>query len=224
MMQEKKFRLLIFDWDGTLMDSANKISSCFQAAAHDCGLPVPQRELVEIQIGLSLEKAWDNILNEQGVATSPELLQRATKRYRDYFLEIDQTPMPLYAGVAQGIKQLERAGYLLAVATGKARRGLQRALLETDLERHFVYSRCVDEAFSKPHPKMLLDILDYCACDANEALMIGDTHYDMQMAINAGVPGLAVSYGVHPEAQLRPLASEGCVSSFGALMDRLSRT
>lgn len=220
-MKTKPYRLLVFDWDGTLMDSANKISSCFQAAARDCGLPVPGRELVEIQIGLSLEKAWENIFNALDVVTEHGQIERATNRYRDYFLDIDQTPMPLYEGVVDGIQQLDRAGYLLAIATGKARRGLQRAIVETELEKNFVYSRCVDEAFSKPHPKMLLDILEYCGCEPKQALMIGDTTYDMEMAANAGVDGLAVTYGVHPESQLWPLASKGCVTSFSAVMKAL---
>ncbi len=220
-MPERRHNLLIFDWDGTLMDSANKIVRCFQAAAEDCQLPVPERLLVEIQIGLSLEKAWSNIFAALKIEESPDLLKRATLRYRDYFLDIDQTPMPLYEGVVEGIEQLEQAGYLLTIATGKARRGLERALAETQLAPHFMYSRCVDEAFSKPHPKMLLDILDYCGCEAGQALMIGDTSYDMQMAINAGVDGLAVSYGVHAQADIQPLASEGCVASFSEVMDRL---
>lgn len=218
-MKTEPYRLLVFDWDGTLMDSANKISSCFQAAARDCSLPVPGHELVEIQIGLSLEKAWENIFKALGVMDEPGLVVRATNRYRDYFLNIDQTPMPLYEGVVEGIQLLDQAGYMLAIATGKARQGLQRALLETELEKNFVYSRCVDEAHSKPHPKMLLDILEYCGCEPGQALMIGDTTYDMEMAANAGVDGLAVTYGVHPESQLRPLASEGCVASFSAVMD-----
>lgn len=217
-MSDTSYRLLVFDWDGTLMDSANRISSCFQAAARDCGLPKPARELVEIQIGLSLEKAWSNIFEALDVLDEPGLVERASNRYRDYFLEIDQTPMPLYAGVLEGIQRLDHTGYLLAIATGKARRGLQRALLDTELEKHFVYSRCVDEAYSKPHPKMLLDILEYCGCEPEQTLMIGDTTYDMEMAANAGVDGLAVTYGVHPESQLRPLASMGCVGSFSAVM------
>lgn len=220
-MKTKPYRLLVFDWDGTLMDSANKISSCFQAAALDCGLPVPARELIEIQIGLSLEKAWENIFKALDIDAEPGLLERATDRYRDYFLDIDQTPMPLYEDVVEGIQQLDQAGYLLAIATGKARRGLQRALIETELEKNFVYSRCVDEAYSKPHPKMLQDILAFCGCEPEQALMIGDTTYDMQMAVNAGVDGLAVTYGVHPESQLRPLASKGCVASFSAVMNAL---
>jgi len=217
----RQYSLLIFDWDGTLMDSARKIVRCFQAAARDCELLVPSAGLVEHQIGLTLEIAWSNILASQGVREDPVLLQRASDRYRDYFLEIDQTPMPLYEGVIEGIRALEADGYLLAIATGKARRGLQRALRETDLEKHFVYSRCADEAFSKPHPRMLLDILDFCGCDAKSALMVGDTSYDMEMARNAGVDGLAVSYGVHAKEMLEPLSKLEMAASFNEVMRRI---
>jgi phosphoglycolate phosphatase len=221
-MTECRHALIIFDWDGTLMDSERKIVNCFQAAAQDCDLPVPDGALVAHQIGLTLEKAWINIFSSQGVNTMPETVERASDCYRDYFLEIDHTPMPLYDGVVEGIRELEQAGYLLAIATGKARRGLQRALAETDLQKHFVTSRCADEAYSKPHPKMLQDILEYCGCEANRALMVGDTTYDMQMAINANMDGLAVSYGVHARDELEPLASRGCAADFAEVLSLLN--
>jgi phosphoglycolate phosphatase len=215
--------LLIFDWDGTLMDSANKIVSCFQAAAFDCGLPVPDTKLVEYQIGLTLEIAWSNILSSMGVPAEPGQFKRASDRYRDHFLELDQTPMPLYQGVVEGIQQLEEAGYLLAIATGKARRGLDRALDETDLRKHFVTTRCADEAYSKPHPKMLLDILEFCGCEADQALMVGDTTYDMDMARNAEMDSLAVAYGVHAEADLLPLATRGCAADFAGVLSNIEQ-
>lgn len=220
-MKNSAYPLLIFDWDGTLMDSTQKIVRCFQAAAADCGLPLPTEALIKNQIGLSLNKAWLVMFAQLGVAEDPALLERASQRYRDHFFGIDQTPMPLYAGVAQGVKALEDAGYMLAIATGKARRGLTHALQNSGIEANFVTSRCADEAYSKPHPQMLFDVLEFCGYEANQALMIGDTIYDMQMAQNAGMDSLAVSYGVQPEALLGPLASEGCVPSFAALMERL---
>lgn len=215
--------LLIFDWDGTLMDSAKKIVTCFQAAAIDCDLPVPDRKLVEHQIGLTLEIAWSNILSSMSVPANPSLFKRVNDRYRDHFLELDQTPMPLYEGVVEGIQQLGESGYLLAIATGKARRGLDRALDETDLRKYFVTTRCADEAFSKPHPKMLLDILGFCGCEAEQALMVGDTTYDMDMARNAGMDGLAVAYGVHAETDLLPLATLGCAADFAGVLSNIER-
>ncbi|MEE9447762.1 MAG: HAD-IA family hydrolase [Arenicellales bacterium] len=213
----KKYKLIIFDWDGTLMDSAAKIVACFQAAARDLKLPVPKASLVEIQIGLSLEKAWANILTQQEQAFDEAYLLRASERCRDYFLGMDQTPMPLYAGVEAGLTALNSAGYLLAVATGKVRRGLSHVLDETGLAPYFVYTRCGDEAFSKPHPQMVLDCLDFCGGEAQEAIVVGDTTYDMQMAKNAGVDSLAVSYGVYDASILRPLASMECVDDFKAV-------
>ena len=220
-MVSARHSLIVFDWDGTLMDSAGKIVACFQAAARDLDLPVPDAALIEHQIGLTLEIAWSNVFASLRLGETPALLKSASERYRDYFLEIDTTPMPLYSGVKEGLQQLEDAGYLLAVATGKARRGLQRALQGTDLHTHFVYTRCADESHSKPHPQMLLDTLDFCGCEADRALMVGDTTYDMQMARNAGIDGLAVSYGVHPEQRLRPLASMGCAASFTEVIERI---
>jgi phosphoglycolate phosphatase len=221
--RDQPHSLLIFDWDGTLMDSANKIVTCFQAAATDCGLPVPDTKLVEHQLGLTREIAWSNILSAMAVPADPGLYKSASDRYRDYFLELDQTPMPLYEGVVEGIQQLEEAGYLLAIATGKARRGLDRALGETDLRKHFVTTRCADEAFSKPHPKMLLDILEFCGCEAEQALMVGDTTYDMDMARNAGMDGLAVAYGVHAETELLPLATLGCAADFAGVLSNIDQ-
>lgn len=218
-MSRGRYPLIVFDWDGTLMDSTLKIVTCFQAAAHDCGFPEPARALVERQIGLSLQQAWSNIFVAQKLEQRADALEAAVKRYRDYFLEIDQTPMPFYSGVIEGIRALDAAGYLLTIATGKARVGLQRALSDTDLQKHFVYSRCADETFSKPHPQMLLDILDYCGCEAHQALMIGDTSYDMQMASNAEVDSLAVSYGVSSHAELEPLSTRGCAANFPEVLE-----
>ena len=215
----EQYRLIIFDWDGTLMDSAAKIVACFQAAARDLELPEPGSDLVERQIGLSLELAWKNILEVTGETADAKQLASAVSRYRDYFLEIDQTPMPFYEGVEEGIRSLDESGFLLAIATGKARVGLQRSLRETDLERHFVYSRCGDEAFSKPHPQMLLDTLEFCGCEPGQALMIGDTVYDLQMAANAGVDSLAVGYGVQESERLVPMATLGCAGSFNEVVN-----
>lgn len=222
-MSTGDFSLIIFDWDGTLMDSVHKIVTCFQAAARDCDLPIPEAGLVEHQIGLTLEIAWSNILTSLGVVVTSAGLRRASERYRDYFLEIDQTPMPLYEGVVEGLQSLEDAGYLLAVATGKARRGLQRALQENDLQKHFVYTRCADESHSKPHPQMLLDTLDFCGCEADKSLMVGDTTYDLQMASNAGVNSMAVNYGVHSRDVLEPLATRGCAENFSEVTETILR-
>jgi phosphoglycolate phosphatase len=137
-----------------------------------------------------------------------------TDRYRIHFLEQDNTPMPLFPGVHAGLTALAGQGFLLAVATGKSRRGFERVLEETGTRELFVASRCADEAFSKPHPRMLEEILETTGVAAGRAIMVGDTVYDMQMAGNANVPGLGVSYGVHPREQLLAHGALACMDSF----------
>jgi len=206
----RQFDLIIFDWDGTLMDSEAKIVRCMQAAAVDVGIPDPGTAAIRDIIGLGLNEAMQVLFPEQAPVRRAELVER----YRRHFLELDATDMPLFPGVPQGLTQLTQQGYLLAIATGKARRGLNRVLDDTGMSHLFVSSRCADEAFSKPHPKMLEDILDDTGVDAGRALMVGDTVYDMEMACNAKVAGLAVSYGVHARERLLDCGALACLNSF----------
>jgi len=206
----RQFDLIVFDWDGTLMDSEAKIVRCMQAAAVDVDIPDPGAAAIRDIIGLGLNEAMQVLFPEQAPARRTELVER----YRRHFLELDTTGMPLFPGVAQGLAQLTQQGYLLAVATGKARRGLDRVLDDTGLRHLFASSRCADEAFSKPHPQMLEDILDQTGVDAGRALMVGDTVYDMEMARNAKVAGLAVSYGVHARERLLDRGALACLDSF----------
>ncbi|MBS1235574.1 MAG: family hydrolase [Proteobacteria bacterium] len=206
----RQFDLIIFDWDGTLMDSEAKIVRCMQAAAVDVGIPDPGTAAIRDIIGLGLNEAMQVLFPEQAPVRRAELVER----YRRHFLELDATDMPLFPGVPQGLTQLTQQGYLLAIATGKARRGLNRVLDDTGMSHLFVSSRCADEAFSKPHPKMLEDILDDTGVDAGRALMVGDTVYDMEMARNAKVAGLAVSYGVHARERLLDCGALACLNSF----------
>jgi phosphoglycolate phosphatase len=206
----RQFDLIVFDWDGTLMDSEAKIVRCMQAAATDVGIPDPGVEAVRDIIGLGLNEAMQVLFPEHFSAHKAELVGR----YRQHFLELDNTDMPLFPGVTQGLSQLTEQGYLLAIATGKARRGLNQVLDETGMRHLFASSRCADEAFSKPHPKMLEDILEETGVDAERALMVGDTIYDMEMARNAKVAGLAVSYGVHARDRLLGCGALACLDSF----------
>jgi phosphoglycolate phosphatase len=206
----RAYDLLIFDWDGTLMDSAAKIVRCFSAATADLGVSDPGEAAIRNIIGLGLDEALHSLLPSHDAATR----RSVAERYRDYFLGLDKTESTLFPGVSEGLRGLSERGYLLAIATGKARRGLTRALGETELAPLFVASRCADEAFSKPHPKMLHDILDQTGVDARRALMIGDTVYDMEMARSAGVDGLGVSYGVHERERLLEHAPRAVVDSF----------
>jgi len=206
----RQFDLIVFDWDGTLMDSEAKIVRCMQAAAIDVDIPDPGVAAIRDIIGLGLSEAMQVLFPEQ----TPDRRTDLVERYRQHFLELDKTGMPLFPDVTQGLTQLSQQGYRLAIATGKARRGLDRVLDETGLRHLFVSSRCADEAFSKPHPQMLEDILGHTGVDAGRALMVGDTVYDMEMARSAKVAGLAVSYGVHARDRLLGCGALACLDSF----------
>lgn len=208
----KQFDLLVFDWDGTLMDSAGAIVYSIQAASRDVGLQVPSESEARHIIGLGL--------NEAIAALFPELPHSdygaLVDRYRHYYLSQD-AEIPLFVGVTETIAALHEEGFLLAVATGKGRRGLDRVLEQTGLGRYFHGSRCADECFSKPHPCMLLEIMDELGVPQAKTLMIGDTSHDLQMAINAGVPAVGVGYGAHPRESLMTLSPLACADDFGAL-------
>lgn len=210
MTGSKPYQLLIFDWDGTLMDSAEKIVRCFTRAAADCGLPEPGAERGARVIGLGLLEAVTALFPE----ADEQRCREVAARYREYFLELDDTPMPLFPSVRESLHDLRARGYLLAVATGKSRRGLDRVFAETGLGRLFSVSRCADETRSKPHPQMLHEILETTGVVAGDALMIGDTTYDMAMAEAAGMDRLAVSYGAHPVADLLPHGPLACLNTF----------
>lgn len=202
--------LIIFDWDGTLMDSIAKIVRCFNAALEDAGVAGPGEDAIRHVIGLGLGEAVAELLPAADAATCGEVVER----YRQHFLHLDQTGMELFPGVRAGLEDLAAQGYLLAIATGKARRGLERVLRDTGTAHLFCATRCADEAFSKPHPKMLEDILEQTGFTAGQALMVGDTTYDMQMARHAGMDGLAVTYGVHGRELLAQHAPLACLDSF----------
>ncbi len=202
--------LIIFDWDGTLMDSIAKIVRCFSAAFEDAGVRGPGDDAIRHVIGLGLGEAVAELLPQADAATRDEVVER----YRRHFLHLDQTGMELFPGVRAGLEDLAAQGYLLAIATGKARRGLERVLRDTGTAHLFCATRCADEAFSKPHPKMIEDILEQTGFAAGQALMVGDTTYDMQMARHAGIDGLAVTYGVHGRELLAQHAPLACLDSF----------
>lgn len=195
----KQFDLIVFDWDGTLVDSTHAIVESILGASEDAGLPLPTAEAARGIIGLELHAAiaalFDGITEEQ--------VRFVAERYRYHFLVRDHA-IPLFEGVADAIEQLAGEGFMLSVATGKTRRGLDRAMTNTELKPHFLASRCADECFSKPHPQMLQELMDELDVTPDRTLMIGDTSYDLQMAQNAGVSSLAVSYGAQPLESLLP--------------------
>jgi phosphoglycolate phosphatase len=203
----RPFKLLVFDWDGTLMDSATTIVHAMQAACRDLSLPVPTDDQARHVIGLGLHDALFYLLPELDSAEYPRL----GERYGYHYMRTEDTTL-LFPGTAEALRQLRSEGYLLAVATGKGRRGLDRVLERTGLRDAFDATRCSDEAFSKPHPAMLNDLLDMLDVTPEAALMIGDTTHDLEMARNAGVAGAGVAYGAHPRAALEALQPVVCVN------------
>lgn len=214
-----RFKLIVFDWDGTLMDSEARIVACLQAAFRDVGEPSPSRERARNIIGLGLNEAMAVLWSEAGIADR----QRVVDRYRLHFLGADPTPSVLFQGVRETIDWLGKRGYLLAVATGKSRRGLNESLATTELAQAFHATRCADETLSKPNPEMLLQIMDELGVGASETLMVGDTEYDLQMAQNAGASALAVCYGVHEPERLLRLEPLDCLSSLSDMPRWLER-
>jgi phosphoglycolate phosphatase len=192
------YDLVIFDWDGTLMDSTRMIARSLQAACRDVGVAVPSQSEALFVIGLNLTDTFARVapgLDAAGQA-------RLAERYRHHFLA-GEHEAPLYDGVPEMLSELHAGGRRLAVATGKARRGLDRVLEQTGLRRWFEATRCADEGFAKPHPGMLLRLLDITGVEPRRALMVGDTTHDLELAANAGVDAVAVSYGAHPPELLR---------------------
>lgn len=211
--------LLIFDWDGTLIDSTGKIVRCMQAAIADQGLSPLADDTVRNIIGLGLPEALRTLFPE----ADPQVLQRLRDSYATHFVEADRMPCDLFPEVQETLNALRQRGCLLAVATGKSRRGLDRVLGNLGMASYFDATRCADETRSKPDPQMLYELLDELGKEPHQALMVGDTEYDLAMANAAGMPGVAVRYGAHaPErlARHRPIAE---LERFGELLELLER-
>ncbi|HVT59979.1 MAG TPA: HAD-IA family hydrolase [Thermoanaerobaculia bacterium] len=196
------YRLLVFDWDGTLMDSVATIVECARAAFRDLGIGELTEATVRGTVGLGLRETVETLCP----GCDQELFLRVAECYRRlWFATYRELPL-LFPGVAEMLDELAGQGYLLAVATGKSRRGLDHDLASTGLAARFHSTRTADEARSKPHPQMLLDILDDLAVAAAAAVMIGDTTYDLEMARSAGTDAVAVLSGTQTRRQLEPLA------------------
>lgn len=202
-------KLIVFDWDGTLMDSEARIVACMRAAIEETGLADRSDAELRNIIGLGLREALQTLYPDDNDETYEVLVNH----YRYHFLEVNETPSTLFEGTETLLRDLQAEGHFLAIATGKGRQGLDKVLDETGLGDLFDFTRCADEAFSKPHPQMLIDIMDNLGIEASSTLMIGDTEYDIHMAHNAGVDALAVSYGVHEKTRLLSTNPLDCVDS-----------
>lgn len=192
----RQYDLIVFDWDGTLMDSTAHIAHAIQNACKELELPIPSKTQARYVIGLGLAEAMSHTCPE----LPPERYQEMVAAYRKYYLTNES--VELFDGVKEGLASLKDTGAQLAVATGKSRAGLNRVLRETELGQYFDSTRTVDECHSKPHPDMLEQLTDELGADPQRTLMIGDTSHDLQMAINARTHSVGVSYGAHSLAEL----------------------
>lgn len=214
-----KYQCLIFDWDGTLMDSADTIVRSLQSAARDLSLPVPHEEEVKNIIGLELTQAIQRLFPTYNDGVIANIRQC----YADHFLENNaMQPSQLFEGVQEGLAQLHGAGYRLAIATGKSRKGLDRVLPYSGVATFFHASRCADETASKPAPDMLHELMRELDVNEQQTLMIGDTEFDMEMAQRAAVDRVAVSYGAHHMDRLVKYQPRLCVNRFEQLLEWLS--
>ena len=199
------YQLVIFDWDGTVMDSTGRIIACMHQAGADLCLPVLEDDAVREIIGLGLPEALRTLY--PGIGDRD--LERMRERYAVHFVAAEASPSRLYPGARETLAALRGAGLRLAVATGKSRKGLDRVWASSGLGDSFDASRCADETHSKPHPAMVTELLTELGVAPERALVVGDTSFDLQMARDAGVDRVAVSYGAHPVDRLmnfHPLA------------------
>jgi phosphoglycolate phosphatase len=207
-----RYRLIVFDWDGTLVDSTATIATSIQWACRDLGYPEPDDRAARYVIGLGLGDAIRHV----APALAEADFRLLSERYRHHYLA-REPEIPLFAGVVEMLDELRDAGCLLGIATGKTRKGLDRALTATGLTAHFQATRCADEGAPKPRPDMLLHLMSSLEVEPEETLMIGDTTHDIELARNAGVDAVAAAYGAHGAADLAVASPLAVVASVGEL-------
>jgi phosphoglycolate phosphatase len=218
MIVPARVRFIVFDWDGTLMDSESQIVSCLHGALADLGLELLSDDTVRNVIGLGLREAVDM------------LVPGRDERFRDAFVAayrrhwFAHEGSSLFQGATELLDWLQGQGFLLGIATGKARNGLVRVLAQTGLTGRFDATRCADETLSKPHPRMLQELMSQVGVSGTQTLMVGDTEYDMEMASLAGAGKVAVRSGVHSEERLLRHAPLACLDRVTDLPDWMTRT
>lgn len=208
-----KAKVVVFDWDGTLVDSVEHIAESLHQAATELGYPAREREAYRDIIGLgmveALEKLYPGISRDQ--------MNSIREGYARYFFSKVTTPQNVFAGMADVVSDIRGAGLGCSVATGKSRRGLDVALVSSGLGEHFDITRCADETRSKPDPRMLEEIVRFYNIDPSEAVMIGDTRYDLDMAQRIGMPSIGVEWGVHKRDVLSEYAPHAVVDTVADL-------
>ena len=215
-MNLRNFDLIAFDWDGTLFDSTQIITRCIQAAVKDVGGTVPTDKAAGYVIGMGLTQA----LAHAAPDVPPDKYPLLGERYR-YHYQLRAHDLSLFDGVLALLKALKERGYLLAVATGKSRQGLDEVLQTVQLKSLFDASRTADKTAGKPDPKMLHELMTELGCVPERTLMVGDTTHDLQMAMNARCPSLAVSYGAHEPSAFATLKPLHVAHSVGDMHDWL---
>ncbi len=216
--KERRYELVVWDWDGTIMDSTPTIVQCIQQACRDLDFPVPEDSIASHVIGLGVHDSLRRVVPSIDPAHFPKLVDR----FRFHYLAKDHE-LHLFQGMRELLEDLKTQGFMLGVATGKPRRGLDRSLRHHQLGHIFHDTRTADESFSKPHPGMLLDLSDSLQVPVRKILMIGDTTHDLEMAQAAGVDGVAVTYGAHPADALRSANSLACLDNVKELANWLEQ-
>ncbi len=211
-------QLVIFDWDGTLADSTAHIVDCIKVACMATDEPFPGATAAKEIIGLGMREALTQLFGQR----SETFVQTFRRAYSSHFFSAPMSRADLFDGVVEMLENLSAQGFSLAVATGKSRHGMERALRELDLENAFAAIRCADETQSKPNPQMLHELLAEFKLQPAEAVMIGDTEYDMAMAQTIDMPRIAVTYGAHHIARLQTYQPMAVVESPGQLVKVLT--
>ncbi len=217
-----KFPLLVFDWDGTLVDSIDRIVSSLQhASLQAANITVSNKQAKDV-IGLGLIEAISKLHPEFDIANDNALLEKIADAYREHYVHHNTVAAPLFSGVEDLLDNLRVEGYTLAVSTGKSRRGLTHSMDEHNMSRYFSTTRCAGENKSKPHPEMLHEILAELDFPTSQALMIGDSEHDLKMASNASVQSIGVTHGVHDTETLEKHNPLICLSNITDLFDFLN--
>jgi phosphoglycolate phosphatase len=217
----KQFPLLVFDWDGTLVDSIERIVSSLQFASKqvvDINISESQARNV---IGLGLMEAIEKLHPELDSQQHSESLTKIAETYRQHYLYDNQVPAPLFTGVNELLDDLRENGYTLAISTGKSRIGLEKSINEHLLSDYFATTKCAGENKSKPDPEMLHEILSELNFSADQTVMIGDSEHDMKMANNANIPCIGITHGVHDAVTLKKHKPLTCLDNITALSDFL---
>ncbi len=209
-------RLAVFDCDGTLIDGQAEICAAMERAFADVGLEAPSRDAIRRSVGLSLPKAAELLLPEGSTARRGAIVEAYKHAFRTA-REAGELAQPLFAGIADVLTALGEAGWELAVATGMSRRGLNHVLAVNEIADRFVSLQTADSHPSKPHPAMLLAALADAGTEPADAVMIGDTQYDILMAREIGVRAIGVAWGYHEPKELIGAGAEYVAETPAAL-------